>query len=547
MNGKLLIIDDNQNDLDLMRLALEDDFDIVTSPHGEEGIELTQNHEPHLILLDILMPVMDGFEILERIKGNDNTQHIPIIMMTGAMRKEDQAKALGLGAYDFIDKNISPELLRHRLNTIFTSKQIAYEREQEAIHEIERRIFLRAKRNNIDTEPIEDLLQEINIFQSELEAQNEELRIQQQTSLELSLRLSDLDSNLPIGYIRTETNNFEIIEINQTARELLRINVNRDQELTLPTRLKMNFDVDLLELVNWLESEIDFSDINLKSKHKTQYITLSKGQDFNKNQLICITDTTKRTILEQEKLSLAKHNEKLSNEANLNKSRFLANMSHELRTPMHAIRSFTHLILKDSENLPDNTKQFLKYIDQSSDRLLELLNDLLDLSKLESGSLTTNIKKNNFTKVINQVLDELKALADDKQINIHLITQHQNSPFSFDKKLICQAIINLLGNAIKFSPNNSEITITTEDTAEPGPKVRFSILDHGIGIPSDELENIFKPFEQSIHTKSNAGGTGLGLAITREIIELHEGKIWAESPPKGQEQGSRLVFEIPRK
>ena len=225
--------------------------------------------------------------------------------------------------------------------------------------------------------------------------------------------------------------------------------------------------------------------------------------------------------------------------ANQEKSRFLANMSHELRTPMHAIQSFTKLSLKRESD--EKVHHFLENIDSSTKRLTNLLNDLLDLSKLESGKMELNLKQANMADIISAAVQSLAGLSKEHGINFDL-TEVTEVHARIDLNLITQVIINLASNAIKFSPDNSIIRLSLQKNTD---SLVFSIEDDGVGIPDEELKDIFNSFVQSSKTITNAGGTGLGLSICKEIIELHKGKIWVESPPDKKDHGSIFYFQIP--
>lgn len=245
--------------------------------------------------------------------------------------------------------------------------------------------------------------------------------------------------------------------------------------------------------------------------------------------------------------------------ANKAKSEFLANMSHELRTPMHGIRSFTHLCLKQFNDLPLNEKQteklkkFLTNIEVSSQRLLSLLNDLLDLSKLEAGKEQLNLEKNDLYELTQQIHNEYAAKIEEKNISFGIDKTDDLLSVLCDKSKILQVISNLTANAIKFSAENKSISITIENAAiilgkrssdkEKTKGVLLSIIDQGLGIPKDELASVFDKFIQSSKTKSGAGGTGLGLSISQQIIYAHNGKIWAEHNPEG---GAVFKFFLPQ-
>lgn len=232
-------------------------------------------------------------------------------------------------------------------------------------------------------------------------------------------------------------------------------------------------------------------------------------------------------------------------QANAEKSRFLANMSHELRTPMHAIISFSKLALKLSET--EKVRGYLDRIYTSGQRLTGLVDNLLDLSKLEAGKMELLFSENNLTSISLECIDSLSSLITEKDIQID-ITDHVQCIGEFDDKLITQVIINLVSNAIKFSEEGAGIKITLNDSIEneDGNRlIEFKITDSGIGIPDDELGRVFDSFVQSTKTRTDSGGTGLGLPICKEIINLHHGSIWAESPPSGQDCGTAFIFQIP--
>ena len=244
---------------------------------------------------------------------------------------------------------------------------------------------------------------------------------------------------------------------------------------------------------------------------------------------------------------LQKEKEKAVN-ANQVKTEFLANMSHELRTPMHAILSFSQLGLKRIDGSKEKLETYFSTIRKSGDRLLVLINNLLDISKLESGEFQYTFCENDLCSTTRNCITELSELANSKKISIELLSETSECKAEFDNAAIEQVIVNLLSNALKFSPDNSSIlieikkdSIATIDSKEQSI-LHFSICDNGVGIPESEFDNIFNAFIQSSNTKTGAGGTGLGLSISRSIINGHHGKIWVKNRP---EDGSEFHFIIP--
>jgi PAS domain S-box-containing protein len=244
-------------------------------------------------------------------------------------------------------------------------------------------------------------------------------------------------------------------------------------------------------------------------------------------------------------LSAAKN---AAEEANRTKSEFLENMSHELRTPMHAILSFAKLGLSKlgAESVPvAKIQQYLGRIDQSGSRLLVLLNDLLDLSKLEAGRMNYEMARNDLRSVVTAVVAELEAMARDRRVEIVLSADCRDCSGRFDAVRLAQVIRNLLSNAVKFSPEGGIVSVSISDGASIHGQdaLQMVVQDQGIGIPEAELEAVFDKFVQSSKTKSGAGGTGLGLAITREIVQQHGGRVWARNHPDG---GAEFVVLLPR-
>jgi len=233
------------------------------------------------------------------------------------------------------------------------------------------------------------------------------------------------------------------------------------------------------------------------------------------------------------------------------KSEFLANMSHELRTPMHAILSFSNMGSSRLEKV-DRAKlgHYFERIRIGGNRLLLLLNDLLDLSKLESGKMEFIMEKGDLSSVIQRAIQEVETLCWDKELKIVVKPSAEPTISYFDEEKMLQVIINLLSNAIKFTPNGKQITLFFDNILSAKPKgqhlstelMTLVVDDQGLGIPPGEEAAIFDKFIQSSKTKTGAGGTGLGLSIVQEIIHAHNGYIIATGNPDG---GARFRVSLP--
>jgi len=222
------------------------------------------------------------------------------------------------------------------------------------------------------------------------------------------------------------------------------------------------------------------------------------------------------------------------------KSEFLANMSHELRTPLNAILGFTEMILDDLYGeVPAELKEPLADIQTNGKHLLRLINDVLDLSKIEAGRMELAVSDYSVEDVIATVRASLRSIADDK--GLELVTEVEpNLPDAYgDAKRITQCLLNLVGNALKFT-HQGRVVLGVERL---GDELRYRVSDTGIGIPADQLDEVFAQFRQvDTTTTRDFGGTGLGLSITKKFVEMHGGRIWVESELG---KGSTFYFTIP--
>jgi signal transduction histidine kinase len=250
-----------------------------------------------------------------------------------------------------------------------------------------------------------------------------------------------------------------------------------------------------------------------------------------------------QTLADQ--LAIAIYNARLyeaTRQANLMKSRFLASMSHELRTPLNAIINFTAFVTRGVFGpVTAEQRSYLDRVVAQGKHLLSIINDVLDLSKIEAGQMALQCEAVALPAACREAFDSLAALAREKQLTLDVDLPADLPAIWADPIRLRQVLLNLLSNAIKFTPPGGHILARATQVASPVPHLLVSVADSGIGIPADQLTAIFQEFHQT-EAGRREGGTGLGLAISSRIVAMFGGRMWAESPPG---QGATIYFTLP--
>jgi PAS domain S-box-containing protein len=272
----------------------------------------------------------------------------------------------------------------------------------------------------------------------------------------------------------------------------------------------------------------------LRDIEKYSYPISINGKIFLYTIISDITDTKKM----QSELVRARMEAEIANKA---KSEFLASMSHELRTPLNSIIGFSDMLLTQNFG-PLNEKQmrYVNNISVSGGHLLKLINDILDLSKIEAGKMELHVEKLSISSSVSEVKALLTPLASKKNIQIMNTVDEKLATIKADRTKFKQILYNLMDNAIKFTPEGGNVTVDAR-IADAGAEI--TVMDTGIGISEEESRKVFQPFTQlensEIRTQT---GTGLGLSLVKKFVEMHEGRIWVESKSG---EGSKFIFTIP--
>ncbi|MCX7941316.1 MAG: ATP-binding protein [Endomicrobia bacterium] len=323
------------------------------------------------------------------------------------------------------------------------------------------------------------------------------------------------------GIILTDHNG-TILLINKRAKDILQIKdtlENLNIFNILDERIKPVFESALREPNKIFELDLS------KENYPEFYQTMALPVSTPKNEKIGIV-----TVLHD--ITLEKQIDKMKDD-------FIHSITHDLRNPMTSIRGFIKL-LSDGLAGPINEQQkkMLDTMDRASFKLLNMINDILDVAKLEAGRMELNLEMTNLVKIVNSVLEVQQPLYERKNLKVTFIPQKEEIFILADPKLIERVYTNLIGNAIKFTPEGKSITIGIEEFDD---SIQSYVQDTGEGIPKNYQEKIFEKFGQ-VENKAK-GGTGLGLTICKYIIEAHKGKIWVESEVG---HGAKFIFTLPK-
>jgi len=499
--SKILLVDDTRELNDACaRIMRSASYEVYQAYDGKECLAFLETLTPDVVLLDVVMPGLNGIEICKLIKSNPLTSGIFVLLLSGLRTESDhQAEGLEAGADGYIARPVQNREFLARVEAAI--RIVNTEKELKAALALSKK--LEAEQYKL-TEIIRKSLNEIYILNPEL--------MQFEFVNEGALR--------NLGYKNEEIKFTKPEKINLFFEEL-------------------NFNELIIPLLKGEKENLVFKAVN-KRKNQSEYpveVYLQMHKQHDKPVFFVLMNDIS---IQMNAEKLLKENENRLKELNATKDKFFTIIAHDLKSPFNSILGFSSLLNEEiKEKNYRNLEKYAGIIEESSQRAMDLLLNLLEWARSQTGKMDFNPTVNDFIELINDTTLLLNESAANK--SIHLIKDMPATlSVKLDKAMISTVLRNLISNAIKFTRTNGEILIKAEVETN---KIIFSVSDNGLGIPEEDIDKLFR-IEESITTKGtfNEAGTGLGLILCKEFIEKHGVCISVESEFG---KGSTFSFELP--
>ncbi len=526
----VLIVDDEPANLLVLETVLDDPgYRLVRATSGSQALLALMEQEFAVLVLDIRLPDMTGFELAAAIKQRKKTSGVPIIFLTAYYDKDQHAlEGYETGAVDFLHKPVNPAVLRskvsvfadlHRKNRAIALANVALSDE----------VLVRRR--------AEEQLRELNeTLEQRVIERTEALRRADQKLQTMMSSITDGLLMLDREWHFTYCNEQGARLLGKQVQELLGANVGDlfPNSVAVPfeegfrsamqTRQSVSFEAFYPEPLNrWFECHCYPSDDSLSVYFHD--VTDRREIEFRREQMLS-AEHAART--EGDRVARAK-------------DQFLALLSHELRTPLAAILGWANILQRSEVDAP-TVRKGIEAIAGSARAQAQLVDDLLDVSRIVSGKLRVSFEPVALNQIAASAAEAARPAAQDKRVTIELrLTDAASTDVVGDPLRLRQIISNLLTNALKFTPSAGTVTIETAVTDE---RVELSVIDTGIGIAPEFVPHLFERFSQADTSDARVhGGLGLGLSIVKNLVELHGGSVSAASP--GKDRGAHFQVQLP--
>lgn len=518
---RILVVDDQKiSRLTLAGILGDAGHEVRAEGSGPEGLEAARSWLPDVIILDVHMPEMDGFEVVERLKADPVTQAIPVIFLTGDPPTDELVvRGLDLGAYDFLSKGCSKAELLARVGAMNRIKRS--HDELAAIARISDALLRSVEPRSVGREFAAEAR---NVFRADAAF------IAVERNGRPRLRVHD----------GPEIDEASLIRLFRDVSDLF------DTQPAVKSRILDAEEVATL-VRPYMDDEYRSGGVACVRRGPSEalVIVLARAEGMLRPDVDgpLLTNLSSQAAIAIEHALLnerARQQAEDLERAMSERSRFFASLSHELRTPINAVIGYNHLLQeKIFGELTERQSEALGKANRSAQHLLELVDDILDISKIEAGKMQIAVEPVDLAQLVRDTATSVQLQAEEKGVDLRVETP-PSLELETDPARVRQIVLNLLSNAVKFTDDGYvELKLEAGDAG----MIELAVHDTGPGIEPDDLDRIFDEFEQ-VRSGSGKSGTGLGLAISRRLAELLGGSLRVESEVGA---GSVFTLRLPRK
>lgn len=588
-NDFILVLEDSPTQAQELAYILEKNgYRFELARNGQAGLDALESRKPVLIISDVIMPHMNGFEFCRRVKADLNLKHIPVILLTSLSDTADIMRGLECGADNFVTKPYEADYLLERIRYFLANRRLRNREDVSRGVEVEiagqRHLITSERRQILDLllsiyDQAVQINQKLKLREQELEASNARLSALHAigSTASQSLDLSQILNSALDKLIEVVGLDIIAVLLVEGGRLVLKAYRNVSDEVA---RLigREDGDENWLSLIGQVHKPVVISSVHASDGTPVANICADVGRRLNCVSFMCLPLRSKGVVqglllsgtsydrsftqsdtelmqgvsnqlavaIENARLFEAERQSRTQAEAaNRAKDEFLAMVSHELRTPLSALLGWTRL-LSGGKLDAEGTTNAIQAIERSAKAQVQLVNDLLDVSRIVTGKLSLVINPIDLSSVVGAAIEDLHATTITKGINLEAAIDHSPIKFEGDADRLRQVVTNLLSNAIKFTPKAGNIRVVLKWGSDAsGAFAQIQVKDSGVGISPEFLPHVFDRFRQADQTTTRQyGGLGLGLAIVRHLVDLHGGTIKAES--EGIGKGSTFTITFPQ-
>ncbi|MGE0802923.1 MAG: response regulator [Lautropia sp.] len=574
--AQVLVVEDSRTQaMQLAETLREVGYDVLMATDGRQALSLMLSQRPNIVISDIVMPAMDGYELTRRIRSDPYLRDLPVILVTSMSDPQDVIRGLECGADGFVLKPFDVRYLVGRIQFILLNRQLG----RDADAELGVRIHFNGQQHFITADRLQILSLLLSTYEAAIQrnhslADSQDALERKTTELQsANLFLDSVIENMPSGIFVLDAADRRIVRVNRAGEQL----IGTSRELLIGQSGAQYFSADevalieaghrraLTEQVVFDEPQFELHALDgvVRTLH-VRRVPVVDGDGRATHLILMCDDITARARAEARLIALNAELTQKSQElltaqraaeaANRAKSDFLAAVSHEIRTPLNGVIGMVDVLHQSS--LLDHQVELVDLIRESAQSLLGIIEDILDFSKIEAGKMTVERVPIDVGDIVDRACGLVDNLAVQKEVELTVYVDPALPRLVLGDALrLRQVLLNLIGNAIKFSSGRPDVrgrvtvraSIADEPCAEPGHRVLLlQIRDNGIGIDKAALSRLFLEFEQADQsTTRRFGGTGLGLAISSRLIRLMDGKVSVRSAlGEGAEFSVTLPVEI---